>query len=531
MAGYNLVWLLVGSLVLVCELSLCQHSFIHTVDHVLRKVLQCHPTTPGLAVSVVKGGHVLLSRGYGMRNKTTQEPVTNTTLFALGSVSKAFAATLLMKQLAAHNLTIYSNVADIFGNGFQFSTAVRTEYAAIRDLLSHTMGLPRHNMIHLDPTLTLQTLPSRMKYLKSNHPFQSVYEYNNLMYGLVSAISEKLGRKSWEKLVEENLYTHLGMSSSSFLSKVDLSVSKVAQGYVTAKATGHSHAVPFELLRAWGNMPGAIGVMSSAEDMTKWMMFHLSGGRSVSGTKVMDSDILASIYYPRNSIGHSSKYFSRPNVPVATSEYSYAFGWRNGYYRGYPILRHTGTISGYSSLLTLIPNSDIGIFTSMTGSDSDYVLRTLLHNYLADVALGETPWLNETTLCTFPEPWMRKDASVSSAIETDLPFHRDVNGYAGTYHNDLYGTITLHVSSPHRHLVMQYGIATWFLYPQHAADSFSGKGHGLAAVVYDLKSIVFHTAAHGHIHSMVISSFESSDPPVFIKSASHSTSHNGPAFG
>lgn len=525
------MWLQALCVIVVCHSTFCQQQFERTVDHVLKQVLQCYPTHPGLTVSVVKGGQVLLSKGYGVRNKTTQEPVTNRTLFVLGSISKAFAATLLVKQLDKHNLTIYSNVADILGNGFQFSTSQRTEYAAIRDLLSHTMGFPSHNMVHLDPTLTINTLPSRMQYLKANYPFQSVYEYNNLMYGLATAISEKLGRKTWEELVHNSLYARLGMTSSSFLSTVDLAASEVAQGYVTISGTNHSHAIPFDLLRAWKNMVGAIGVMSNAEDMTKWMMFHLNGGRSISGTQVVDTEVLSQIYYPRNSIRNSFKYFSRQNVPVSTSEYSYAFGWRNGYYRGYRILRHTGTISGYASLLTLFPDSDIGIFTSMTGSDPDYILRTLLHNYLADIALGETPWLNGTTICSFPEPWMKKHITSSSVIATNLPFHRSIQEYVGSYHNDLYGTIKLHISSPNHHLVMQYGIATWFLYPNHAADNFSGKGHGLAAVVYDLDSVIFHTSGHGTIHSMVISSFEHSDPPVFIKTASQSSSHNGNLFG
>jgi hypothetical protein len=45
---------------------------------------------------------------------------------------------------------------------------------------------------------------------------------------------------------------------------------------------------------------------------------------------------------------------------------------------------------------------NIGIFTSMNGADGENTVRILFHNYIADLLLGEEPWLNKTTVCTFP---------------------------------------------------------------------------------------------------------------------------------
>ena len=72
---------------------------------------------------------------------------------------------------------------------------------------------------------------------------------------------------------------------------------------------------------------------------------------------------------------------------------------------GYPILGHGGTGLGYRSLLTLVPSRQVGVFTVMTGGDSGYALRGSLHAFLMDQALGLQPWLNESTLCSFPAPW------------------------------------------------------------------------------------------------------------------------------
>ena len=60
--------------------------------------LGCH-NNPGLSLSVVKDSKVLLAKGFGHRALDKLEPVTNETLFGIASLSKAFAATLLLKQI------------------------------------------------------------------------------------------------------------------------------------------------------------------------------------------------------------------------------------------------------------------------------------------------------------------------------------------------------------------------------------------------------------------------------------------------
>lgn len=59
----------------------------------------CKEWIPGLTVSVVKDGQTLFAKGYGVTSVSGAKPVTSKTLFQIGSLSKAFGATLLVKQL------------------------------------------------------------------------------------------------------------------------------------------------------------------------------------------------------------------------------------------------------------------------------------------------------------------------------------------------------------------------------------------------------------------------------------------------
>ena len=75
---------------------------------------------------------------------------------------------------------------------------------------------------------------------------------------------------------------------------------------------------------------------------------------------------------------------------------------------GLPMVMHTGTSWGYGGLLTLLPDVGLGIYSSVTGPDESYLGRRAAHMYIADVLLGQVPWLNLTTACTFPEPWTQR---------------------------------------------------------------------------------------------------------------------------
>lgn len=74
------------------------------------QALKCHPKNPGLTISVVKDGKLLFAKGYGVTSTSSRTPVTNETLFQIASMSKAFAATLLVKQLHQYSKYLYYKV-------------------------------------------------------------------------------------------------------------------------------------------------------------------------------------------------------------------------------------------------------------------------------------------------------------------------------------------------------------------------------------------------------------------------------------
>ena len=78
--------------------TLTSEEIVQRIDTYIKAGLACH-NNPGLAVSVVRNGEVFLAKGYGYKTTERTEPVTNTTVFGMASLSKAFAATLILKLI------------------------------------------------------------------------------------------------------------------------------------------------------------------------------------------------------------------------------------------------------------------------------------------------------------------------------------------------------------------------------------------------------------------------------------------------
>ena len=105
---------------------------------------------------------------------------------------------------------------------------------------------------------------------------------------------------------------------------------------------------------------------------------------------------------------------------------------------------HSGSLTTYKTRVWLYPDVGLGLFVSSNGplgSASSWGLILTLQ-YLSDLLLGEEPWLNTSTLCTFPEPWKPSPPVDTMTPPADDPV-RDAGDYTGTYHHPAFGNVTV----------------------------------------------------------------------------------------
>ena len=179
------------------------------------------------------------------------------------------------------------------------------------------------------------------------------------------------------------------------------------------------------------------------------------------------------------------------------------------------MVTHTGTSWGYGALLTLIPSMKLGIYTGVTGPDRDYVARRMIHLYTADLLLGETPWINMSTACTFPEPWSAPTPHRSyNTYDTGtavLPLKK----YAGTYGNFGYGNLTVYVNQTTGNLQIRYGpMGLWDLFPGKKEHFFFGQGLDLVWA-YNMEAQFIYNCQKDIVESVTMPAFERKQVPMF----------------
>ena len=189
------------------------------------------------------------------------------------------------------------------------------------------------------------------------------------------------------------------------------------------------------------------------------------------------------------------------------------------------MVRHSGSTFGYRALLTFLPKCNHGVFLALSGTDPDYLFRTNVHLYIMDLLLGHEPWLNATTLCSFPEPWHRKDTSLSkwAEVSRNLTTHRNLQYYTGVYSNNAYGSLSVYVNETSNALLMAYGYARFVLYAKTEKDQFFAEGTGMLENIRRFSTLQF-GADKGDtgITTLTVPSFEKHMPPVFQKQMSGS---------
>lgn len=478
------------------------------IDAFAKKILKCRQIV-GISMAVVSGKTTLMAKGYGLGDRATGKPVTGSTLSGIASLTKAFAATLLTKLLSHSSLSLDTPLRHVLGADFSFNDCERTRRATVRDLLAHRLGVPSHNYARMQEGLTRKKLASKIRFLEAEKEFRNSFVYSNLMYGLATYVSEEMTGMSWEDLLQEHIFNPLNMTSTTFTHVANLSRPDIAKPYLPYGTSWKP--VSLLLHKYWGELGGSGSILSTAEDMAKWLLFQLGEGPLGTG-EVLSRTSLDETHRPVSVIpdSASSAQFRKPRCPVSYTFGEYALGWRRGYYRGWPMILHTGTSWGYGGLATLIPDRSIAIYTGITGRDSGYRGRRLLHMYAVDLLLGVEPWLNLSTACSFlPDSRTRPRKKPATPLRI-----LSLSDYTGTYGNFGYGNLTVEVDNSG--LILRYGvIGKWSLEPTGRGKTFRGKPIGLVPLT--LPVVTFDQDSTGIVQRLQIPMFNPVNPPVFVR--------------
>ena len=390
---------------------------------------------PGMAVAAIKDGEVVLMKGYGVRDLEAKLPVTPKTLFAIGSISKSFAATGLGMLVDQGKLTWDTPVRDLLPE-FRLKDRSATEGATLLDLLSHRTGLPRHDRLWYASGLSRRELVERLRFLEPSKEFRAAWQYNNLMYLAAGVLDERVSGKTWEESTRERIFRPLGMTASNFSVLDSRKSDDFARPY--AKVGDAVKLVPFYNIDA---LAPAGAINSNVEEMIRYVRFHLDDGK-YGEAQVLSARTAGRLRSPETVIPDAlSGALNNPSTFPELGRTSYGMGFFSTTYRGRDVAWHSGSIDGFSALMTLLPREKTGviILTNLSGNRPAPVCAT---RRIIDRLLGLEPidWVARAKDLEAKAAQVNRDRHPRDESEsTDSPPSRAWEEYSGAFEHAAYG--------------------------------------------------------------------------------------------
>ncbi len=376
---------------------------------------------PGMAVAAVVDGKVVFLKGYGVRNASESLPVTENTLFAIGSCSKAFT-TFALGQLVDEGVLQWDDPVIRYLPEFRLKDLHATHHLTIRDLVTHRSGLPRHDMAWYNSDFSRHEILSRLQHLDPTCDLREKFQYNNLMYAVAGLVIEKVSGKTWEEFVDARIFTPLGLDRSN--TSVDESAQTDDFASPHTEKEGQVKEIPFRRLT---NIGPAGSINSSIKEMAKWVEIQLAGGEPL---------------IRKHTLAEMHRIHMPVHEPLFEGLLGYGLGWFIGLHDGRFLVTHGGGIDGFVSDAAFYPKERIGVVV-LTNSDSFALFPYMASRAIADVPLGQEPgdWLSKLEEKANQIKELRKSSGSREEAGSENPFIRPLEQYAGQFEHPGYGVI------------------------------------------------------------------------------------------
>ncbi len=306
---------------------------------------------PGAVVAVADRGGAM-ARGYGVASLARGDPVDpERTTFRVASVSKLFTATAVVQL---HERGRVSLDADVNGYLKRFPIpATYREPITLRQLLTHSAGLAERFLGHRARTREEQ-LPLG-EYLARRLPLRFAppgrfSSYANHGMALAGFVVEEVSGKPFPRVVADEIFAPLGMTSSSFEMDAAL-LERLATGYVFAGGSFHEVPVDFRHETPSGSL------VTTAADMARFAVAQLRGGE-LDGARILSPESVAAM--------HARQLAHHPKLG------GMGLGFVERRVRGLRGVGHDGDIVGWSARLLLFPELGLGLFLAHTGVDTPH---------------------------------------------------------------------------------------------------------------------------------------------------------------
>jgi D-alanyl-D-alanine carboxypeptidase len=319
--------------------------FLARVDSLAKDALTSLPSS-SITVAIVRGRDTAITRSYGLADRGSKRPADANTVYEIGSLTKQFTASAIMRLEAAGKLGLDDDISRYLPN-----FPLQGHRVTIRNLLNHTSGIHSYTskpewQPHWKDDLTPDSIVGFIARDTFDFAPGTAFRYNNTGYVLLGMIIERVSGHSYADYLESEFFKPLGLTRTHYCA-LHPTDPNVAKGY----SGKNGEFVPAAYLSL--THPFAAGaICSTARDIAIWeSAFHQGRVLSPSAYARMTTATTLSTGKPVN-YGFG---LSLITMDVAKLGSYKTFG-------------HSGGINGFLSQQIYVPSDSLAVVV-LTNSD------------------------------------------------------------------------------------------------------------------------------------------------------------------
>ncbi len=295
---------------------------------------------PGGAVLLVKNGQVMYKNAWGIADRQSGKPITLSTLFNIGSITKTVVAYGILQLAEQNKLSLDDNLVKYFPD---FKNKSIGDKVRIIHLLTHSSGLPDNRKVkeEHDFYLTAKDEENWAPLLETDTlDFEpgTQYKYSNPAFNALALIIEKVSGQQWQAYIKEKIFTPAGMPLSDITDGPHPETG-VAHGYIADTSKGFTEL-------DYGEEPtfaaaGNGGVWSTVEELWKY-----------------EQALQQALFLPKDWIARSRTVYDFPGWSVPTPP-RLGLSWFLTKEMNHPLIGHTGSQGGFISDYCWLPEQQV----------------------------------------------------------------------------------------------------------------------------------------------------------------------------
>ncbi|WP_431109391.1 serine hydrolase domain-containing protein [Winogradskyella poriferorum] len=345
-------------------------GFCQNLDAQIDKIYQVEDNAPGYSIIISKGEEVLLEKQYGISNLDYDLPITNETVFDIGSIAKQFTAFGILLLEEQGKLSIkepafkYIDRLPRYPKGNPTIEQLLNQTSGIKEVdgIAGIADLGRNDLLTQSQMMNFITKTTSLNFKPGEY-----FQYTNSNYILLADIISKVSGKSFADFMQEDVFEPFGMENTIKKTSTYTIIKNRAIGYIEDEGDfykTHLHAFIYD---------GDGQVLTTPKDMFKW---HLGLQKAKN-------------QYPElHKKMHTKAQLNNGNI------LDYGLGVEFETHNNYEAFGFDGMIlGGFVSKYLYFPELDMMFFTTQNTFDSDFEEQFF---QLVDLYIPNNNFNNET---------------------------------------------------------------------------------------------------------------------------------------